>query len=93
MLLWVLFVVNHFQEVVELAALTADQQAFQELVCPLGKVPEGASNLHHLTFDKLCHTPPLPVVLLTWIKWLQQQCEQAPGGACRLVLAGHNIRK
>lgn len=41
---------------------------------------------------ELQQQPPFPVVLLSWLEWLTQQCSAAPGGSSRLVLTGHNIK-
>jgi len=77
--------------VLEIASVTSDKQEFQSLIRPLGDIPSQSTDVHTLTFAKVCSSPPVPAVLLQWLQWVTQQCVSTPGGSCRLVLAGHNI--
>jgi hypothetical protein len=59
---------------------------------PLSEIsPEATRNAHGMVNSDLIGQPCAPVVLLQWLDWLTQQCQAAPGGSCRLVLAGHNV--
>ncbi|WIA19703.1 hypothetical protein OEZ85_005629 [Tetradesmus obliquus] len=74
--------------------LNSDPHTFASLVSPLTMITPEASNITGITWggNQLQHQPPLPVVLLDWVRWLQQQCASAPGGSSTLVLMGHNIK-
>jgi DNA polymerase III epsilon subunit-like protein len=80
-------------DIIELAAATAEGQQFSSLVSPLTLIPPDAARITGLSWQDLQDQPPLPVVLLKWVQWLQQQCASTPGGSSTLVLMGHNISR
>jgi hypothetical protein len=77
----------------ELAAATADGKTFSSLVAPLTAINDDAAAVTGLNWEAVKNQPPLPVVLLEWVRWLQQQCVSSPGGSSTLVLMGHNINR